>query len=423
MILRGNFVRRFDFQHNMYWWLKIPPKTIDDKQVINSIQMYDINISSLWYGAMATQVHDSCFVELYSQYSSLMRESNERYTKDIEKEEYYAERHFHFVYLFEKWSNRNGEIRTGLQNINLGYIVSPNRTINKAIWKKEIKSVLKKELPKQLKNNTLENTNILLDKILSPDTSNEEREISLKFQMGRHTVEERRLDTNNIEEAERWVYDIYWFRHSRIVLTYSKEDLEERKYFTYFFAWSVVIIEIEELDEFLKYHFVKNFENNWNSYGRFLEILLMKHDGTLFNANHATLIKKWLVSNPYDINIPTNQLEKNLKIEDNSKKPGRKPVEKIKIPKPIIRGKNDNRTIFTKDETAKLFGYLAQLNCVFMGKPDMSKASFASAIEALTGFSAGQMETELIYEDWMPKNKKEKIVTLENLKELINSKL
>ena len=387
--------------------------------------MYDINISSIWAGAMAAQAPDSCFVELYSQYSSLMRESNERYTKDIDKEEYYAERHFHFVYLFEKWANRNGEARTGLQNINLGYIVFPNRTINKAIWKKEIKGVLKKELPKQLQNNTLENTNILLDKILSSDTSNEEREISLKFQMGRHSVEERRLDKDDIEEAERWVYDIYWFRHSRIVLTYSKEDLEERKYFTYFFAWSVVIIEIEELDEFLKYHFVKNFENNWNSYGRFLEILLMKHNGTLFNANHATLIKKWLESNPYGIHIPVNnQLEENLTVQKTPKKSGRKSVEKLIIPKPITRtGTNDNRTIFTKYETAKLFGYLARLNCVFKDKADMSKASFTSAIEVLTGFSAGQMEDELVYEERMSINKKEKIAVLENLKELINSKL
>jgi len=61
--------------------------------------MYDINISSLWCGVMATKVPDSCFVELYSQYSSLMRESNDRYTKHIDKEEYYAERHFHFIYL------------------------------------------------------------------------------------------------------------------------------------------------------------------------------------------------------------------------------------------------------------------------------------------------------------------------------------
>jgi len=267
---------------------------------------------------------------------------------------------------------------------------------------------LKKELPQHLKNNTLENTNILLDRILSPNTSNEEREISLKFQMGRHTVETERLGEDDIEEAERWVYDIYWFRNSAIVLTYNKEDLEERKYFTYFFAWSVVIIELEELDEFLKYHFSENFKNNWNDYGRFLEILLMKHDGTLFNTNQATLIRKWLESNSYGIQIPTNnQLEEKLNTEKTPNKLGRKPVDKIEIPKPIPRkGKNDDRTIFTKDETAKLFGYLAQLNCIFMGKPDMSKASFASAIEALTGFSAGQMEEVLIYEDWIPKKKK-----------------
>lgn len=247
--------------------------------------------------------------------------------------------------------------------------------------------------------------------------------------MSRHTIEEKRINDDDIQEAYRWTYDIYWFRHSKIVLTYNKEDIDERKYFIYFFAWAVATIEIEQIDDFLKYHLTNSFENNWDDFGRFLEILLMKHEGSLLSNNQVKLVKKWLETNPYGILIPTSKLndsqsEDSSKLEDSSKKLGRKPVEKIIIPKPTTRkGKGDNRTIFTKEETGKLFSYFAQLNCVFMGKPDMSKASFAGAIEILTGFSASQMEEFLMYESWMPKNKKEKIAVLENIKELINSKL
>lgn len=393
-------------------------------EAMNWHQLYGIDICDIWYGALDAQVADECFMELYSKYSSLMFERDERYTKDIEKEEYYTEAHFHFVHLYEQWANKSEIEKTGFQNISLGYIVSPNRTINHAIWKKEIKSVLKKELPKQISYNTIENTNVLADRILPPDISKEERDIFIKFQMGRHSVEERRLNEDDIQEAWRWTYDIYWFRHSRIVLTYTKNDIEEREYFTYFFAWKIAVIKLEQLDDFIKYHFTENFKNDWDEYGRFLHILLMNYEGTLLSSNQAILIQKWIESNPYTVHIPTNQSENNLKTDDKFKKNGRKPVEKIEIPKPIKRtGKNDKRTIFTKEETGKLFSYLAQLNCVFTSKPDMSKKSFASAIEVLTGFSAGQMEEYLIYESWMPKNKKDKISILENLKELINSKL
>lgn len=398
---------------------------------MNWYQMYDIDTSTIWHEALgkAADIPDDCFKELYSQFHSLMTETDEKYTERIEKEEYYAERHFHFVYLYERAANRSMQERTGYQDFSLGYITFPNKTLDKKKWLKEIPIILEEELPEQLAKNTLENTEKLAQKFLSPDTPEDEKKSWIIYQMSRHTIEEKRIYDDDIQEAYRWTYDVYWFRHSRIVLTYNKEDIDERKYFIYFFAWAVATIEIEQIDDFLKYHLTNSFENNWDDFGRFLEILLMKHEGSLLSNNQVKLVKKWLETNPYGILIPksivsNNQSEDNSKLEDNYRKLGRKPVEKIIIPKPITRqGKNDHRTIFTKEETGKLFSYLSQLNCVFKGQPDMSQTSFASAIEVLTGFSAGQMEAELIFEGRMAINKKDKIKVFENLKELIYSKL
>jgi hypothetical protein len=387
---------------------------------MNWYQMYDIDTSTIWQEALgkAADIPDDCFKELYSQYHSLMMEKDEKYVAHIEKEEYYAERHFHFVYLYERAANRSMQERTGYQDFSLGYIMLSNDKLDKKIWLKEIPKILKKELPEQIAKNTLENTEKLAQKFLSPDTPEDEKTSWINYQMSRHTIEEKRINEDDNQEAYRWTYDVYWFRHSRIVLSYNKEDIEERKYFIYFFAWAVATIEIEQIDDFLKYHLANSFEDKWDDFGRFLEILLMKHEGSLLSNNQVKLVRKWLETNPYGILIPTNKInntvdnqsEGSSKLEDNYQKLGRKSVEKIIIPKPIPR-------------KGKLFSYLAQLNCVFMGKPDMSKASFASAIEVLTGFSASQMEEFLMYESWMPKNKKEKIAVLENIKELINSKL
>lgn len=389
---------------------------------MNWYQMYQIDTSTIWHEAIgAENIPESCYEELYNQLLSLMGESEEKYTKKIDKEVYDAQRHFYFVDLCEKFWNRNSQEKfTYIQKVDLGYIVKPNNTIVNEInttWHNTIKETLNQKLPDRLKKNNEENTRILVDKFLPPNTSIEERDECIEFQMTRHTLNTERLDEDDIEEAYRWTYDIYWFRHSNIILTYNSDDINEKKYFTFFFAWAVAILDLELIDDFLKYHFKNNFNNNWNEFGKFLEILLMKHDKTLLNSNQVQLIRKYLDSNPYSIFIVDNYSK--VELEEEKGKLGRKTLPKIEIPKPIARTKGDKRTIFSSEDTAKLFSYLAQLNCVFNNQSEISKASFGKAIEALTGFSSKQIEGLLIYENYIHKNKNEKKKLLESIYELI----
>ena len=224
---------------------------------MNWYQMYEIDTSTIWHEAIgAENISESCYSELLSQFESLMLENKEKYTSNIDKEEYDVQRHFHFVRLCERyWNHDTNKKLTNFQKVHLGYVVRANNSLGGLkykSWKNQIEEVLKKQLPDIIKGNDIETTRLLADENLLADSSQEEREEWIQYQMTRHAPHNIRLCKDDVEEAYRWTYDIYWFRHSRIILTYKNDDIDEKRYFTFFFAWAVAVLDLEQLDALLK---------------------------------------------------------------------------------------------------------------------------------------------------------------------------
>jgi hypothetical protein len=145
--------------------------------------------------------------------------------------------------------------------------------------------------------------------------------------------------------------------------------------------------------------------------------MYVKYDKILFSEKNRKVTLSFLEKmeiEPLPVQISIDKI-----VENTPKKSGRPTKDKIIIVKPLEREKGDKRTILNREDTAKLFSYLAQLNCIFNGHPNMSKTAFADAINALTGFSAGQIEDLLLYENIKPKNNAEKIKTIDMIKYLI----
>jgi hypothetical protein len=180
-------------------------------------------------------------------------------------------------------------------------------------------------------------------------------------------------------------------------LKYDKDDPEERKSFAFFFTWVLAIIELIQIDDFLKYQLAENFDNNLNKYCRFLDLVVETNQNEILNDKKIRIISEWIKSNPYTIQINSTE-NANLKSLDKPKKLGRTPSEKIEIPIPPVRRPNDKKTIFNKADTGRLFSYLAQLNVILNDDKGISKDSITKAIQCLTGFSAKQIEGNLIYE-------------------------
>lgn len=389
---------------------------------------YEINIAHIWRRAIHVKgLPDECFEDLLNYYESIC-DDEEIYGDKLKIERYEANRHFYFVDKFETLANRNAEPRTALQLVKYGYVVRVNdmNPDEKKLWKEQIKEVLSKELPPRLNEIDVEKIIAEANERFENNESQQDKGEWINLQRGRHVANTERIFEDNTTEAWRWVYDIYWFRYSHIVLTHQTEGADERKNFMYFFTWALILCELEQFDSFLYYHLKENFSNNWDEFGRFLEILKIKHQGKLFNDNLVLLLDRWIKSKPFNISIPeskkTEKAAEEIPIvqpEVATVKQGRKPTEKLEIRKPKLRNPKDSRTILNREDTAKLFNYLAQLNCIFNSDTEISKDSFCKAVQALTGFSAQQLEEYLIYNEKSLVNKLQAKKIIENIKELI----
>ncbi|MFN8353193.1 MAG: hypothetical protein U0Y10_02000 [Spirosomataceae bacterium] len=391
---------------------------------------YEVNIAHIWRKAIHVKgLPDECFEELLNYYESIC-DDEEKYGEKLSIERYEAKRHFYFVDKFEALATRKEEHITDLQEVRFGYVVRAHEmsSTEEKLWEEEIKEVLSNELPDRLKTINVEALIEEANNFWGIDASQQVKDDWVSFQKGRHVANDKRIFEDDIREARRWIYDIYWFRHSYITLNYNPEDIEGCKKFMYFYTWMLVTCEIQEFDTFLSYHFKQSFRSNWDRYGRFLEVLKITYQDSLLKGKPLELLDRWLTSNSFRIILPesieaTSQSKENHTInpEIPVKKVGRTPSEKLEIPKPKVRSPNDRRTILNKDETVRLFNHLAQLNCIFNNTDEISKDSFSKAVQVLTGFSAGQTEESFIYEEVVCKSKAEKKKIIEDIKTLIIS--
>lgn len=243
------------------------------------------------------------------------------------------------------------------------------------------------------------------------------QEVVAKLKSGKHS---QILDDDDPFQWIRWSYDVY-AHYQECVLSYT----QDRKPFEYFFAFRLELIDPYDVKLFLNWHLENTFEGDAENLKEFIEILYMKFPKILANPNIKLITFKFLDRLESIINnnniVDDNTIIDN-KVED-TKRLGRKVVEKIEIPKPLDRAKGDKKTILSKQETGILFSYLAQLNCVFNNKDSISLESFYKAIQVLTGYSSKQLKGFLIYEDELPKNKNEEKKIVERIKDLIMSKL
>ena len=380
-------------------------------EAFNGCEMYDINTTAVLGEVLAAQKDfgEEAYNSLDTEIEKIMNYS--KFEEKVRVIKYSASNHFYIVKNFERWR----KTETSKEYLKLGYYVKPNdfKEGEREKWVKEIEEVLRRaNTPPENRSKALFN-----DKgEINIDNSNYDYYQLLKKE-GR--VENER---NEILEAERWAYDMYSFEDSSITLSYSQDDPDEKKSFTVLFTWVLAVIELVYLDDFLAYHFNENFDRNSDKFGRFLDIVISDKQYKILDEDCIRLVQKWIDSNPYKIEI-NNSESKIIENINERGKPGRKPKEKLLIPIKSQREKNDKRTILSKEDTGRLFSLLASLNCVFNNSDEISKDSFSKAIQCLTGYSAGQMEECLIYDSLIPKNKSEKMKRIDDIKELIMSKL
>lgn len=364
--------------------------------VINWNQEFDINIYSIWHEALGFLSTDDFCDDAYSNLLSEIKSvvTNVKYKENVHFIEYNANQHFYFVEKFENWIRKNSKIRDSFE---LGYFCQIHKfnPTEQEKWAEEIIKVL---------NNR----------------GKEKNQFYTELKSSKSILEDK------VQEAFKGTYDIFSYQDSRIILRYNTDDLEEKKSFSFFFTWVMALIEYEFIDDFLDYHFTLNFNRDWNTFARFLDLLLSKNEDGVLNESRLKIIRKYLDSANYQVVVMKDYKEGEVSLinETNKKKVGRPPKEKIEIPTPPERKANDKQTIFNKAETALFFSYLAQLNIVLNDDNGISQESFIKTVQCMTGFSAGKLKGVLIYEgDVKPKTIEQKKRLVEDMKSLIIKKL
>jgi hypothetical protein len=217
------------------------------------------------------------------------------------------------------------------------------------------------------------------------------------------------------ENWKKWGYDVFSL-NSNCPLSIEKDGEE----FQFFFAWQLRFTDYFEIKKFLNWHLENTFENAKESCIEFVEILFLKYKKILNDETNRKLVFDCLEK--MKIEPITTQMTITEIVENTFNKSRRKTKEKIEIPIPPKRNK-EKWTIFSKDDTIKLFDYLIQLGCLVNDTKKVSKESIAKAIYAITGYWDNDTAEMFVFENKKPKTKKEKEIIIENIKELIINNL
>lgn len=230
------------------------------------------------------------------------------------------------------------------------------------------------------------------------------------------TKEEQKIvDDSAKEKGEdswtRWGYDSYalW---DDCPLTYEKHQED----FEFFFAWQILLTDLLKMRRFLNWHLKNTFQNNLIEFKEFIEIMYIKYDRILCSEKNKQVVFGLLAK--MELEPIATQITIAEIVENTIKNSKIKVKDKIEIPFPPKRNK-EKWTIFSKDDTIKLFDYLIQLECLISDTKKVSKESIAKAIYAITGYSDNDTAEMFVFERTKPKTKKDKETIVENIKELI----
>ncbi len=292
-----------------------------------------------------TVISKEAYSEILQQYETLVTRKNASYQKDIEIEYYDPKRHFYFVEKFENYYNPK-QSRTTKDDMILGYICRDHSfpKIDKEEsslfeidfsyppgWEEEIKITLANELPERLK----------------------------KFN-GNHTLNNPRIESDDIAEAFRWMYDVIHFRHSNITLINNENDYWDKTLFQYFFSLQLSITEFDNLYDFLDYHLKLNFQNDLEKFVLELEVIFAKFEDRFLKLKTINFVQKWIEKRK----SPLFNLETKL----NS------PEREVKLIHPI----------FTKAQWVLIFYYFLQYFGIEPRK-NIDITEFAKFIHLFTG--------------------------------------
>lgn len=225
--------------------------------------------------------------------------------------------------------------------------------------------------------------------------------------------------TINIDEG---AFDILNYTDSTLELRYEEEP-EAKQNFAFFFSWLLGSVELNVFDNFLEFHLGHNFENDVDKYIRFLKGICAKYQGRIVSSVRSELVNDWTTSL---VNRQVTAIQAasapDLEHINILRTSGRKPKDKIEIPKPKIRTQGDNLTRLVVEDTALLFDYLRELNAT-LSQELVSNQSTSKAIEALTGFSSKTIADLLGTNKYSSQSKRKVRQLLKDILSLIDKEL
>jgi hypothetical protein len=145
---------------------------------------------------------------------------------------------------------------------------------------------------------------------------------------------------------------------------------KKNELFDVFFAHMLAHQDIFNIDNFLSYQLIRNFENDLVKMNRFLHLLIRKYKDSVLSEDAMCTAQEWVssqVSQPQPVVISDGYLAVSRKS--------------------IVRRKSEDRiTCLSQAQTVLLFTFL-QHEKVFFGSGHLTDANAGKAFEILTGYS------------------------------------
>ncbi len=170
---------------------------------------------------------------------------------------------------------------------------------------------------------------------------------------------------------------------------------EKDKLYSAFFVYKIRHIDLMDIDDFLDYHLLNHFSNDFEKFCRFLTLALRKYGNDLLERNHFLTASEWAQQKDAEMNSATDE-DKAIKVKGRPQ-----------------RTSEDKLTALNQEQTVLLIRLLQESKGILQGDFLSNKLS-GQAFHILTGFSADTIRQKLSTTELEPIRNRKNLTEVDN---------